>query len=219
MKKSLITGLIILLPIIITFFVISFILNLFTDPFFEITYNLLQKLEKPFPILASKQILTLISRIIIILLFLLVILLLGFLGKWFFFKSLLNLTNKIFMKIPFFKTIYHTSKDMISSLLSIKERKAFRYPVMIKFPSKKSNCIGITSGSVPYEIQKNFNEELEPIFVPTAPQPISGYLILAKKKDITKIDMTNEEAVKFTVSCGVITPEIIKELKDGEKTS
>lgn len=214
MKKSFITGLIILLPIIITFFVISFLLNLFTTPFFDATYHILQKLEKTFPIFASKQILTLISRIIILLLFSLLIILLGILGRWVFFKSIINLTNNIFMKIPFFKTIYHTSRDMISSLLSVKERKAFRSTVMIKFPSKNSYCIGITSGYVPPEIQKHFQEELEPVFMPTAPQPISGYLLLAKKKDLIKTNMTNEEAVKFTVSCGIITPEVIKNLKD-----
>jgi len=102
---------------------------------------------------------------------------------------------------------------MVTSLLSIKKRKAFKCPVMVKFPSNKSSCIGFLSGEVPKECKK-VGIDLEPVFVPTAPHPISGYLIFVPKKEVKKIKMTNEEAVKFTVSCGVITPETIKKIKD-----
>ena len=53
------------------------------------------------------------------------------------------------LKIPLFKTVYHTAKDMLSSIFSIKKRKAFKYPVLTNFPSKKSSCIGFASGDIP----------------------------------------------------------------------
>ena len=115
--------------------------------------------------------------------------------------------NAFLMKIPFFKGIYHTSKDLIDSIISADERKAFLYPLMVNFPFKKSQSIGFLSGTVPPECEKKLNKKLTSIFVPTAPHPISGYLIFAPEEEITKIKMTNEEAVKFTVSCGIITPE------------
>ena len=213
MRKSFITGLIILLPIAVTFFLVSFILDIFTSPFLEVVTPFLDKFQDVFPFLASKGISTFIARILIILLFFISIFLLGILGRWFLFRALLSFGNAVLMKIPLFKSIYHTTKDMVTSLLSIKERKAFKCPVMVKFPSNKSSCIGFLSGEVPKECKKA-GIDLEPVFVPTAPHPISGYLIFVPKKEVKKIKMTNEEAVKFTVSCGVITPETIKKIKD-----
>ena len=207
MKKYLITGLVILLPIAITFLVISFILDIFTAPFLDLATNILSKMEKPLPFLASKEILTIFSKIFIIILFCIFIFLLGVLTRIFFFKYLLSLLNKIFMKIPFFKSIYHTAKDMIASLLSVKEEKAFKHPVLVNYPSKKSKCIGFASGKTPKEIEEKTKLKLDPVFIPTAPHPISGYLIFFKKEDIEKVKMTNEEAIKYTISCGVIRPE------------
>lgn len=214
MKRSFITGLIILLPIAITFLLISFLLDIFTSPFLEIANPILERLEKIIPILDSPELRTFISRIIIILFFFFAILILGILGRWFIFRSLLSLGNTALMKIPFFKSIYNTVKDIITSFLSVKERRAFKYPVMVEFPSKDSKCIGFLSGRVPKECLEATKEDLSPIFVPTAPHPISGYLIFVPKKNVLDIDMTNEEAIKFTVSCGIITPESIKEMKD-----
>ena len=77
---------------------------------------------------------------------------------------------------------------------------------MVAFPSKDSYCVGFESGEIPEECQSKVKEKLKPVFVPTAPHPISGYLVMAKEKEVFSIDMKNEDAVKFTVSCGLILP-------------
>lgn len=205
MKKSFIAGLILLLPIIITFFIIFFLLDVLTAPFLEVTTHLLERFQNTFPALGSPEILKFVSRITIIFLFIVSIFILGFLGRWFLFKTFLALINAIFMRIPLFKSVYHTAKDMISSLISIKKRKAFKYPLLAQFPSSKSKCIGFASGEIPKSCKK-YLKDYEPVFIPTAPHPISGYLIFTKKENIKNITMTNEDAVKFTVSCGVIVP-------------
>lgn len=213
MKKSFITGLIILVPIAITFFIFTFVLDLFTSPFLDLVRGFIGQYKKTLPFLTSDEFVTFLARLIILILFCLFIFLLGVLGRWFLFRAFLAWGNKILMKIPFFKSIYHTTKDLINAVISIDERKAFKHPLMVTFPSKKSMCVGFLSGSVPPQCAKAVKEKLTPIFVPTAPHPISGYLILAPDKEITSIKMTNEEAIKFTVSCGVITPESSKETK------
>nr|NGX29994.1 hypothetical protein [Candidatus Anoxychlamydiales bacterium] len=130
---------------------------------------------------------------------------LGVIARWFFFRSLINLMNKIFSKIPLVKTIYTSLKDIISSFMK-KGSKAFTKTAMVAFPSKDSYCVGFESGEIPEECQKKVKEKLKPVFVPTAPHPISGYLVMAIEKEVFSIDMKNEDAVKFTVSCGLILP-------------
>lgn len=217
MKKSFLTGLMILLPIAITFFLLSFILDIFTSPFLDMVSDHLGKYKHLLPFLDSPAIVTFLAKIIIIIFFIIGIFLLGALGRWIIFKTLLNWGNFVLLKIPFIKSIYHTSKDLINSIVSLDERKAFVHPVMVDFPSKYSQCVGFLSGSVPPECQKALNKELTAVFIPTAPHPISGYMIFVPKDLVININMTNEEAIKFTVSCGVITPESKVE-KDDDKS-
>ena len=214
MKKSFITGLIVLLPIAVTILIISFLLNIFTSPFLDLVTTFLMKFQKSFPLFASENFVNIFSRLVILVLFFFAIILLGMLGHLVIFKALLKYFNAVLMKIPLFKSIYHTLKDFITSIFSIDERKAFKYPVLVPFPSKDSYCVGFSTGTTPPECEEATNKKLEPVFVPTAPHPISGYLYFLESKDVDKIDMTNEEAIKFTVSCGVITPETKKEFNE-----
>jgi uncharacterized membrane protein len=207
MKKSFLTGLVILLPVAVTFFVLGFMLDLLTAPFLKLVSHMLERYQELIPIFKSTEFVTFIARILIILLFCLLILILGVLGRWFLFKVFLNWGNALLMKIPFFRSIYHTAKDLINSIISMDERKAFVHPLMVRFPFKKSLAVGFLSGIVPPECQKVTGKKLVPVFLPTAPHALSGFLIFAKESETYKIKMTNEETIKFILSCGVITPE------------
>lgn len=205
MKKYLIAGLIILIPILLTIMLFVFLVNLFTSPFLSIVVDFLTKFENTLPLLKNPALLTFIARVIIIIFLCICIFLLGILARWFFFRSLINLTNKILSKIPFVKSIYKSLKDIITSFMA-QERKAFIKTAMIAFPSKEVYCVGFESGEIPEECQNKVKEKLKPIFVPTAPHPISGYLVMVPEDKVYSIDMKNEDAVKFTVSCGLILP-------------
>ena len=205
MKKYFITGLIILMPVILTLFLIIFLIDFLTNPFLNIIEDLLHHFK--IINLLSPAAITLISRIIILLMLFFFIVLLGIIGRWFFFKSIINITNKILSKIPFVKSIYNVSKDVAGAFVSHGEKKAFKKSVVTIFPSKKSFCVGFETGEIPPICQKHIKEPLVPVFVPTAPHPISGYLLMVKKKHVKDVNMTNEETVKFTVSCGIITPD------------
>ncbi|NGX34867.1 MAG: hypothetical protein K1060chlam1_01226 [Candidatus Anoxychlamydiales bacterium] len=205
MKKYLIAGLVILLPLILTIMIFVFVIDLFTAPFLSMFIDFLSEFDQTLPLLKNPTVITVFARILIIIMLLVFIFLLGVIARWFFFRSLITLANKILSKIPFVKTIYRTLKDIISSFIA-QERKAFTKTAMVAFPSKDSYCVGFESGEIPEECQKKVKEKLKPVFVPTAPHPISGYLVMAKEEDVFSIDMKNEDAVKFTVSCGLILP-------------
>ena len=205
MKKHLIEGLIILLPLILTIMIFVFVIDLFTAPFLTMFIDFLSKYEQTLTLLKNPTVITIFARILIIIMLIVFIFVLGVIARWFFFRSLINLMNKIFSKIPLVKTIYTSLKDIISSFMK-KGSKAFTKTAMVAFPSKDSYCVGFESGEIPEECQKKVKEKLKPVFVPTAPHPISGYLVMAIEKEVFSIDMKNEDAVKFTVSCGLILP-------------
>ena len=211
MKKYFITGLIILMPLMLTIFLFILLVDIFTSPFLDFFLKFLLKYQDTYTFLQHTKIITFLARIIILVLLVISIFFLGVLARWFLFKTFINWFNKILSKIPIIKTIYKTSRDIMVGLFSTKkDKKAFRYPVMIPFPSKHGYCIGFQSGEVPPICMKKIKKELTSVFIPTAPHPISGYMLFIPNSDVKKIKMTNEEAVKYTVSCGLITPEEIK---------
>jgi len=205
MKKYLIAGLIILIPITLTIMLFVFLVNILTSPFLNIVTNYLTRFEQALPLLKNPALLTFVARIIIIIMLCIAIFLLGIVARWFFFKALLNVTNKILSKTPFVKTIYKSLNDIINSFIA-QERKAFTKTTMIAFPSPDSYCIGFESGEIPEECQSKVDKKLKSVFLPTSPHPISGYFIMVPEDKLYSIDMKNEDTVKFVVSCGLILP-------------
>jgi uncharacterized membrane protein len=214
MRKYLIAGLIILLPLVLTVFVVVFLVDLFTAPFINLMTDYLSHFKSTITILDSQVFLTFIARILILILLCIAIMFLGAIARWFFIKGLISFTNKFFSKIPFIKNIYNVTRDILSAFFSPKGRKAFQKPVMTNFPNEKTLCLGFISGEIPQECKEAVDKNLTPVFLPTAPHPISGYLLMVPDDQLKEIEMTNEDAVKFTVSCGMILPQLEREQKD-----
>ena len=118
----------------------------------------------------------------------------------------MKLSDKIIHKLPIVSTVYRTTKDIIKSIFS-PDVTSFKKVVLVPFPTENKYCLGLLSGSPPKSCQDSHDEELATVLLPTAPHPISGYLLIFKKKDIIEVDMSIEEAVKFTVSCGIVHPD------------
>ncbi|MBI5273348.1 MAG: DUF502 domain-containing protein [Chlamydiia bacterium] len=215
MKKYLITGLVILAPVALTLVIIVFLFNLFTAPlahFFIHFFDLFA--EKHFFTLPPGLI-HLIARIVALLALGVFILLLGCIARWFLVKNFIAGTNLLLSRIPFIKTVYKVSKDIIAAIFSSDGKKAFKYPVMVPFPYPPSFSIGFQAGEVSDEIQQKLQEPMVSVFSPTAPHPISGFLLFIPATDVYKLDMTNEDALKFLVSCGIIHPDAdLKEVDD-----
>lgn len=202
MKKYLIAGLIILVPAMLSILLIVFLFDFFTTPFMPIIESFLFKI---FPFIKSEIAFDVLSRVVVVIILCVIITLLGVVARLFFFDTLINIANGIFSKIPFVKSVYKLIKDVTTSFAS-HERKAFTKTTMINFPSKDSYAIGFESGEVPKEIQDKVNKKLKPVFIPASPHPISSFLVLAPIEDLNNIDIKNEDAVKFIVSCGLVLP-------------
>ena len=206
MKKYLLTGFVFLMPIVLTLLVIVFLFDLFTDPLMGAVAPLVYWAEVKLSFYPSHKTVLVISRLLAFVLLMLFILLLGAVIRWFFGKELMHLTNRLLDRIPIVKTVYKTSRDLLGAFFSTDGKKAFHYPVAIPFPSPPQQAVGFLAGQVAEKFQEKVPEPLASVFVPTAPHPLSGFLLLIPQKDIEKLDMTNEQAFKFLVSCGMMVP-------------
>lgn len=206
MKKYFITGLVILLPLTLTLIIISFVFNLLTEPFVGLIKSIFDHyriFKGGFGFFSSDQVQKFISQVIILVLLFFFAVGLGFLARWFFFHYLVRFWEYILKRIPFVSSIYITCQDVIKSLFTT-QSNSFKQVVMVPFPSK----IALTMGLITNDTLPALDQEDEPfvaVFVPTTPNPTSGYLMMFKKKDMIYLDMKVEDAFKYIISCGMIS--------------
>lgn len=210
MKKHLLTGLVILLPLALTLMIIFFLFDLFTAPFVPLVSALIAKLEASYHFTLPSGIAIFIARVLALILLCILIFLLGAFTRWFLLRNILQFGHQLISRIPFVKSVYKVSRDIFSALFSDEGKKAFKRPVIIPFPYPNSYALGFHAGEVAEEVKQKMKTPLLSIFMPTSPHPISGFLFLVPEKDVHSIDMTNEDAVKFLVSCGMIHPQAKK---------
>ena len=122
----------------------------------------------------------------------------------FFGKKILNLINDLFKRIPILRTIYSAIGQMTESFTSKSDNK--KSVVLIEYPKKGSWAVGFATKENKGEISTKINKELINVFVPTTPNPTSGFLLMFPKDEVIYLDMTFEEASKFIVSAGTSDP-------------
>jgi len=209
MKKHLITGLVILLPIALTLLVLVFLMDLLTAPFLGIVHGILTFLGSNILYLQNHQIILLfLSRIIVLLLLFVLILVLGYLGNKIFFNWLLQKFHRIMLTIPFIKKIYKSIRDLIKTFFSEKG-SIFESSVVVNFPFEHTYMMGFQSESVPSKVTDRVPElkNGKTVFVPTAIHPTSGFLVMMKEDKIHPTEMTTEEVLKFLISAGLFVPK------------
>ena len=134
----------------------------------------------------------------------LLITLIGWLSLSFLGKKLLNLFNNILKKIPILRTIYSAIVQMTETFAkSDKEKKNV---VLVEYPRKGSWAVGFATKENAGEITKKVNKKLINVFVPTTPNPTSGFLLMFPENEVIYLDLTFEEASKFIVSAGTSNP-------------
>ena len=122
----------------------------------------------------------------------------------FFGKKVLSLINDLFKRIPILRTIYSAIGQMTESFTNKSDNK--KSVVLIEYPKKGSWAVGFATKENKGEISKKTSKELINVFVPTTPNPTSGFLLMFPKDEVIFLDMTFEEASKFIVSAGTSDP-------------
>lgn len=209
MKKHFITGLVILLPLIVTIAVAIFLVNLLTKPFVGIVSTIFEKLHiinHGFLFLSPQQLLEYSSKIVILILLFLFTVALGMITQWVLVNVFFSIGDKILHRIPLINTVYKTTQDIIKTLF-VSDKNTFKQVVMVPFPSAETFVLGLISRESPKICSEAVGNDLISVFVPTTPNPTTGFLLMFKSSDLIMVDMKPEEAIKYIVSCGVIIPQ------------
>ncbi len=206
MKKYFFTGFVTLLPIALTIIIVMWLFDLFTAPLAGSMESLIIAAEAKWNwnLQNHDTLIMALSRILAFIILICLIFILGFLGRKFFMNFFLHMTEKIFSRIPLIRVIYRLSHEVTKAFFS-ENTKTFKETVLVPFPYQEAHAIGFLTGDAPALFKEKTQADFT-IFVPTAPHPMSGFILLAPKKHVLPVDVSIEEAFKFIISCGVIHP-------------
>ncbi len=185
------TGVIVLIPIGFTLYLSKFLINLSTK---LVPAGLNPNTYLPYSIPGIEIVLTLVFITIV-----------GSLSLSFLGKKFLQIIDDLFKKIPILRTIYSAIGQMTESFTNQDGNK--KSVVLIEYPRKGTWAVGFATKENQGEIKNKTNKELFNVFVPTTPNPTSGFLLMFPKEDLIFLDMTFEEASKFIVSAGTSNPK------------
>lgn len=133
------------------------------------------------------------------------LLLLGIIMRIFIFRSIIHAFEHLFSKIPLIRPVYLGIKQLVQAF-SLQDKISFKKVVLIEFPRKEVYSIGFLTSELPQELAPS-NEKFVNIFLPTTPNPTSGYFIIIPEKDIKIINITRQAAMAMIISGGIIQPE------------
>ena len=125
----------------------------------------------------------------------------GFVGRFF-----LHLGDWIVRRLPDNSSIYSLLRQVFETMFSDK-KQSFNKCVLLEYPRKGIWILGFVSAETKGEIKKELHEELLSVFIPTTPNPTSGFLIIVPKKDVIPLSMSVEQGIKFVISCGIVEPD------------
>jgi len=186
LRNYFITGIVVLVPIGITLYLTKFFISISSK---LIPYDLNPNNYLPFEIPGLEIFLSIIFITFI-----------GGLSLSFIGKKVLQLVNDLLKKIPILRTIYSAIGQMAETLAP--KRGSKKSVVLVEYPKKGTWAVGFATKDNEGEISKKTNVNLVNVFIPTTPNPTSGFLLMFPKDEIIYLDMSFEEASKFIVSAG-----------------
>ena len=198
LRNVFLTGFLVTLPIALTVFILNFLFKSL-DALSPIFTHWLILLGAPLPDGYRVPFLGVIMTFVIVFF-------VGALTTNIFGKKLLQFWEGIVEKIPFVRRIYKGTKQAVSSFATM-DTEAFTKVVLVEFPRKGIHAIAFVTGKTRGELQHLSSDNHINIFVPTTPNPTSGFIIFTDPSEVIELDMTIEEGIKYVISGGIVTPE------------
>ena len=194
LQRYFLAGLLVFLPVVITLWFLGWVIALMDGLLDVLPARLHPNSYLPFAIPGLGAVFTIA-----------LILFLGILTKGVATRRFLAAWDNIFVQIPVFRGVYTAVQKLVQTFLG--QSQTHRQVVMIEYPRKGVYTVGFAMGRAWHELEKNNEAPLVNVFVPTTPNPTSGFYLLVPMNDISPLDMSMEEALKLITSGGLITPE------------
>jgi len=141
----------------------------------------------------------------------------GWIARNYFGNKLLALFNQILDNIPFVRTIYKTLRQISEAVFSDK-RQAFDKPILLEYPRKGLFTLAFKTQDTTGPVQDAIKEDCISIFLPSTPNPTTGFLIFVPKSQVIPINLTTEEAMKMIISGGAITTGQVPDINTGNSS-
>lgn len=193
LKRYLVTGLVVVVPIFLTVYVLVIIFRL-ADGILGRFLNVYLKNTLGFYIPGLGFLIALFF-----------ILFVGFLTTWFLGKKIFLVLEKWFSNLPLINKIYPALKQIVSFVLAQKEF-GFKKVVLVEYPSRGIWSVGFLTNEQFRQINKALDREIVSVFVPTTPGPLTGYVIFVPKDEVRFLDISVSDALKIIISGGVFRP-------------
>ncbi|MCX7189527.1 MAG: DUF502 domain-containing protein [Methylotenera sp.] len=194
MKKYFITGLLVLVPLFITVWVISSLIGMMDQSLLLLPENWRPKAQLGLEIPGFGALLTM-----------LIIFVTGLIATNFFGKRLILLWEAILARVPVVKSIYASVKQVSDTLFS-DSGNAFRQAVLVQFPRQGAWTIAFVTGKPGGDVANHLPGDYVSVYVPTTPNPTGGYFLMMQRTEVIELDMSVDEALKYIISMGVVAP-------------
>lgn len=202
-RNAFLTGVVVLAPLTVTILVFEWLVGAIGGRFKDTVILFLARfIDVP---LLSDPGLQLFWNVVATVLVLVMVTVLGYLSGYVGGRFLLGQAERAVQRVPLASAVYSTVKQIVSAF-SAKRRASFERVVLVPFPRPGCYVIGLLTGKAPAETRDRIGRELWNVFVPTTPNPTSGFLILFPREEIVELDMSIGDAMKMLISGGAITP-------------
>lgn len=198
-RRVFLTGIIVSLPLVITIFVFKFLFETFDNLLGPLVTSIIRGLGAPIGQEYQLPGIGLISTVAMV--FLIGLVSANYMGRrlWAYGEAALT-------RIPIIRSVYVATKQVIDTF-STNSSNAFRKVVIIEYPRKGMYSLGFITGKTSGEARDRLGRDMMNVFIPTTPNPTSGFLLLVPQEDVMELEMAVEDGVKMIVSCGLVTPE------------
>lgn len=194
MKRYFITGLLVLVPLFITAWVLATLIGLMDQSLLLLPNAWRPEAQFGRSIPGIGAILTLV-----------IIFTTGLVATNFFGKQLIDLWEALLGRVPVVKSIYNSVKQVSDTLFS-DSGNAFRKALLVQFPREGSWTIAFLTGQPGGDVVNHLDGDYVSVYVPTTPNPTGGYFLMMPTADVIELDMSVDEALKYIISMGVVTP-------------
>lgn len=199
LRNAFITGIVVVLPLGVTIIVINFLLQRLGTPASNFFFWYLDPGWRNLP--AVNFALEAISVLVVFLL----ITLLGYGSRFVLGRIILSGLERLLDRVPFINTVYRTVKQIVDTF-SAQKKAIFQEVVLIEYPRKRCYVLGFLTSTARGETQEATGEHIVNIFVPTTPNPTSGFLLMLPEEDITHLGMSIADGMKLIISGGAVVP-------------
>jgi uncharacterized membrane protein len=196
MKKYFITGLLVLVPLFITVWVVTSLIAMMDQSLLLLPVSWRPKAQLGLEIPGVGALLTLF-----------IIFVTGLIATNFFGKKLILLWEYLLARVPVVKSIYASVKQVSDTLFS-DTGNAFRDAVLVQFPRQGTWTIAFITGHPGGDVANHLQGDYVSVYVPTTPNPTGGYFLMMLRADVVELDMSVDEALKYIISMGVVAPPV-----------